>query len=218
MEKFNDKDTQPITRIDDYPTGVKPIINNRFIKFSKVLSLFEERGLKYLLGVVPALINEEDISFIKSLEFCEVALHGFDHNFHTFSEGNREEFKGWAKEDIREKLKEGLNILKDFQIRCYVPPFNIFNQELVDAVNDLAITSITSGCDKPELDFHNLDVITPKRMFYSKSTQILGCMEFFNANTDHLSLHLTWEIEELNRLKEHWALPKVLDILLEKTK
>ena len=84
-------------RIDDYPTGIKPVIPNRFAEFDKVLSEFEKRKLKYLLGVVPYLINEEDVDYLKNLKYAVVALHGYDHNFHTFTELNREEFKGWNK-------------------------------------------------------------------------------------------------------------------------
>ena len=43
-------------RIDDYPTGIKPVIPNRFAEFDKVLSEFEKRKLKYLLGVVHIII------------------------------------------------------------------------------------------------------------------------------------------------------------------
>jgi hypothetical protein len=36
-----------IFRIDDYPTGIRPIIDNHIEEFNKILCIFEERKLIY---------------------------------------------------------------------------------------------------------------------------------------------------------------------------
>jgi len=200
-------------RIDDYPTGVKPVIPNRFTEFNKVLVEFEKRELSYLLGVVPYLIDQEDIDYLKTLKHAVVALHGYDHNYHTFTELNREEFKGWNTQSIVAKLKHGLDTsLKDFSIDAYIPPFNNFSQNLIDALIELNFNTITTGVNPPIFDYKTLSVMTPKHAFYGTSTEIIDHMTTFDKTKDHIALHLTWEITEYNEQKE-WQLPKILDIV-----
>ena len=199
-------------RIDDYPTGVKPVISNRFVEFDKVLSEFEKRELKYLLGVVPYLINEEDVDYLKGLKHAIIALHGYDHNFHTFTELNREEFKGWNTQSIIAKLKYGLDTsLKDFIIDAYIPPFNNFSQNLIDALIELNFKTMTTGVNAPMFNYKTLRVMTPKPQFYGTSTEIINHLNSFDKDNDHIALHLTWEISERKNLKEDWALPSILE-------
>ena len=200
-------------RIDDYPTGIKPVIPNRFAEFDKVLSEFEKRKLKYLLGVVPYLINEEDVAYLKGLKHAIIALHGYDHNFHTFTELNREEFKGWNTQSIIAKLKYGLDTsLKDFIIDAYIPPFNNFSQNLIDALIELNFNTMTTGVNPPNFDYKTLNVMTPKHDFYGTSTEIINNISTFDKTKDHIALHLTWEIRERSEQKE-WQLPLLLDII-----
>tara|TARA_R110002074_G_scaffold75089_2_gene171834 strand:- start:130 stop:753 length:624 start_codon:yes stop_codon:yes gene_type:complete len=204
-----------LVRIDDYPTGIKPVIPNRFVEFDKVLSEFESRGLYYLLGVVPYLINEEDIDYLKTLDHAVIALHGYDHNYYTFTELNREEFKGWNTQSIIAKLKYGLETaLKDFNINAYIPPFNNFSQNLIDALIELNFDTITTGVNPPNFDYKTLNVMTPKHAFYGTSTEIINNINIstFNKTKDHIALHLTWEIRERSEQKE-WQLPSLLDII-----
>ena len=199
-------------RIDDYPTGIKPVIPNRFDEFDKVLLEFEKRKLKYLLGVVPYLINEEDVDYLKKLNYAVIALHGYDHNFHTFTESNREEFKGWNTQSIIAKLKYGLDTsLKDFTIDSYIPPFNNFSQNLIDALVELNFNTITTGVNAPMFDYKTLKVMTPKPQFYGTSTEIINHLNSFDKDNDHIALHLTWEISERKNLKEDWVLPAILE-------
>lgn len=206
-------------RIDDYPTGIKPVIPNRFAEFDKVLLEFEKRQLKYLLGVVPYLINEEDIDYLKSLKCAVIALHGYDHNFHTFTEANREEFKGWNTESIIAKLKYGLETsLKDFIVDSYIPPFNNFSQNLVDALVELNFNTITTGIHAPKFDYKTLKVMTPKPQFYGTSTEIINRLHSFDKDNDHIALHLTWEVWERWKTKEDWALPSILESIANDTR
>lgn len=200
-------------RIDDYPTGVKPIIENRFKKFSIVLDEFESRHIQYILGVVPALIDEDDIEYLLSLKYASIALHGYDHNFYSFNEryDNRDEFKDTITVEIYEKLRQGLEILKDFTIDTYIPPFNRFEQKLVDAIVQLGIKRITTGVNpNTNIDYRGLDVLTPKDIFYGRSTNIIDYMRYFDPNVDHIALHLTWEVDEYDKLGRNWYLPNVL--------
>lgn len=204
-------------RIDDYPTGVRPIMNDRFTKFDIVLQEFEQRDIPYLLGVVPALINEDDIEYLKSLKNLNVALHGYDHHFFCFNEYNREEFKGCSTHHIYTQLLAGLKILQDFDISTYIPPFNRYSQNLVDALIDANIETITTGVNPSvDIDHKSLNVLTPRMEFYGRSTEIINHMHLFDIDNDHIALHLTWEFDEYMKLSDKWLMPKLLDIYNDK--
>jgi len=202
-----------VFRIDDYPTGVRPVVKDRFKKFSTVLDEFESRNTSYILGVVPALVDEDDIEYLLSLKFASIALHGYDHNFYCFDElkDNREEFKDSFTSEIYDSLSHGLSILKDFNIDTYIPPFNRYSQNLVDAVVRLGIKRITTGVNPDNnIDHRGLEVLTPKDIFYGRSTDIIDYMRYFNPNIDHVALHLTWEVDEYEKFGKNWYLPNVI--------
>ena len=201
-------------RIDDYPTGVKPILSNKFNQFRKVLQLFEDADIYYHLGVVPKLIDKEDIKFLNSLTHCIVCMHGVHHNFYTWSKLNedREEFRGKSVDEIVELLKEGQEILKDTMMSpLYIPTFNQINQNLVEALIRCNFRSITTGVNPPNVDYKDLLVYTPKDIFYGTSSYIYDNINDFKMD-DHIGLHLTWEVEES---KSDWKLPAIINHIQE---
>ena len=99
-----------------------------------------------------------------------------------------------------------------FNINTYIPPFNGYSQNLIDALIEAGIDTITTGVNPSiDLDYKSLNVLTPRIEFYGRSTEILNNMNLFDINHDHIALHLTWEFDEYMKLSEKWLLPKLLD-------
>lgn len=205
-----------IFRIDDYPTGVKKIIDNRLILFDIVLSEFEKRQIKYVIGVVPKLVDKDDIFYLKTLKYAEIAVHGYDHNYFVWNGQNNNEFFNQPKDTISLKIDESIQLLKDFKIDWFIPPFNKNTQNLVDVLEEKNIKNITIG---PEyfyqeggnVNFKNLNVHSPQ--YYGKSSSMINEINFNNIE-GQICFHLTWEIDEYKNDGINWKLPKILDKFL----
>src|SRR5262249_37194298 len=48
---------EPVLRIDDYPTGVRPLLDD-LSPLHAILEKIDSRGLRYYLGAVPALVDD----------------------------------------------------------------------------------------------------------------------------------------------------------------
>jgi predicted deacetylase len=207
-----------LVRIDDFPTGVRERYRNDLNDFHRVLYEFEYREIPYVLGVVAGLVTDRDLEFLAQLDMCTVAIHGYDHNYPVWNRRNFPEFTGKTEEYITEKLFTCNRILKEHETSMYIPPFNQINQETLDALDNVGFESITSGVDGyGGMDTHSIEVLTPKKEYYGRSTALLSSIGRFNADRDHLSLHLTWEVDEMKSTHQ-WALPPLLNALKEKMK
>lgn len=201
-----------IVRLDDYPQGANPLPEHNE-RMGYVLQEMEVRGIPYVVGVIPALITDEDLRFLASFKHLQVALHGYDHGLQAFKDtGSRSEFRGMGASGIEHRLRKGLRRLKDFEVSIYIPTFNVLTQPLSRAVQaiDTFIQMATGPSNFEHCDFGRLLRWTPKEPFYGYSNQILNVIDQFRP-VDHLALHLTWETVKREELGERWGLPRVLD-------
>ncbi len=206
-----------LIRLDDFPTGVRERYREDLVDFGKVLNELESRDMEYVLGVVPGLLTARDLDFLRTLNSCEIALHGYSHNYDKWKGHNFPEFTGMSQAAIENWIYEGLHILQEFSIDKYIPPFNQITTETVAALVNMGMESITSGINGyPGKDLNYLELLKPKREFYGRSTNIVSNIGKFNPNEDHLSLHLTWEVDEMKEHGENWVLPGMLDAIQEK--
>lgn len=179
-------------RLDDYPTGVRPIIHNHIQEFDRILSRFEHYEVPYLLAVVPTLVTEDDLEYLKTLKWAEIALHGYNHNFFTWNGTNNHEFLDMDQEQIDMKLAHGLSILSDFTITCFVAPFNNYTQPLLSSLLHFGLTQVTVGPETERyLDFSGFEVFKPK--FYGRLREWRSSIGF-----EDIALHLTWEHDNVN--------------------
>tara|TARA_R100000152_G_C6775767_1_gene204393 strand:+ start:210 stop:1526 length:1317 start_codon:yes stop_codon:yes gene_type:complete len=229
-----------LIRIDDYPNGVRSNsywsgsscgFNNDWqehtFQLNLVLKEFEQRELPYILGVVPALLEERDIDYLKSLNYCEVALHGFDHGNVMFKQiapldgigklrhggwtGTDNEFHSRyrkQKDQLVAEFVKGLDILKDFDVKHFIPPFNHMTQDAIDAVKDCGLTDIWQA---GRYNYH--DLIVHEIGHYDKSTHMSEKMSLDR----NITFHLTWELEQFKRNINSWKLPKILDYIKNQT-
>lgn len=211
--------TDPILRIDDYPTGVRPILPD-LSPLHHVIEQVEARGLAYLLGIVPALLNAEMVRFLNGLQLMIPAVHGFDHGYPRYAPiliakndpynektvGTFDEFKGASYDHIVARLRQGRRILGDRlgrQVEAYIPPCNRGNRRTGRAIGAAGYRYYLSekripGCGLPWV----------RSDFYGRSVDYN-----YDRNPDVITLHVTWEwdvarggdVAALDRLLEHLA-------------
>lgn len=127
-------DTSPLflIRVDDFPHW--EATTDDFRRFNEIMEKFE---IHYLLGVTPNLslerhnpnnkkfktLDGKDIEFIKN-PLIEIGMHGFNHQTNTY--GKSREFVGIRNDEVLEKIENGLNIFKNFNIKpiAFIPPFD----------------------------------------------------------------------------------------------
>lgn len=184
-----------IVRIDDYPwANPAGVIEHHIGVYRRLLQVFEDHEVPYVLGVTPALIVGADIKFLQSLRFAEIAMHGWDHAFDR--PGHRDEFAELNAGQIHRLLVRGLARLEPFHPRMYIPTFNTITQPLLDALRVTPMRDMTTGFDWPDFaphrEWEGLRLWTPRAEFYGRGHEILPHMDTFGPD-DHIVLHLTWE-------------------------
>lgn len=138
----------PLIRIDDFPTGVRPLLDD-LTPFVKILQEFDKLEEQFILGVVPYLLTKIEagiIDEIKKLRNVVFAQHGFEHNYGNasrklsrakdkFNERNTvgifDEFQGKSENEIYKLLDKGKGIcfeILDYRPLVYIPPCNQGNE------------------------------------------------------------------------------------------
>lgn len=192
-----------IIRIDDYPTGIRPILPDHIQRLYPILYEFEKAKIHYYLGIVPAICTSKDWSFLNSLKYMIPACHGYDHLypfFHTvllekndpYNEsgyaGSENEFGGLSYRDTYMRITEGIDILKNNILRntyTFIPPYNRINEHVEYALRTNYITLLLG--EIPPLN--NILTISSGN-FYKRSNELLS-MNLLEARC--ITLHLTWE-------------------------
>ena len=194
-----------LIRIDDYPTGVRPILPDHITRLGAVLKVFEEKGVPYLLGVVPELLDQADYEYLRTLKHATIALHGRDHLYGRWKEGDPDnEFLGMPYAEVERKVTQGLAKLAEWAPRVYIPPFNTVTNELLDVLHekgvDLVCTSEHTGYEQFPSAGKLREVKTPTPL-YGRTP---GLVELIKENRQALSsgdfcicLHVTWEDDEI---------------------
>jgi hypothetical protein len=190
---------EPVLRIDDYPTGVRPILDD-MSPLHDILERVEAYGLTYFLGIVPALVRGDMASFLRSLSHMVPAMHGFNHCYPKYSRlltevgdpynqktlGVFNEFEGKSYAEIVALLSEGrARLAEDLgtEPRWYIPPCNKGDRRTGKALQEVGFEGYLSekripGCSLP---WHASD-------FCGRSSGY-----DMNSGPDVVTLHLTWE-------------------------
>lgn len=149
-----------LVRIDDFPHGDKQHVTTDFRpKMAVLLGILEEYKINYLLGVSPMLLQPGDTDFLNEhVKQGSVCFHGFDHGFNVSLPWKRieecwvtgGEFSGVSTSDIlslHKNLLPTMQAINRFDAGHLIPPFNAFNQNLLDALPGMGISNIYT-CDK----------------------------------------------------------------------
>lgn len=200
----NDK----IVRIDDFPTGIRPILDD-LEPIYNVLMEFEKRNIRFVLGIVPSLLTNEMIERLKTFKYLILAQHGFNHKYDELSKKlikNKDpyndwccmdqfnEFEGMSKEDIREKLEEGKKILEQIgPMDIYIPPCNKLDPNTLSVLEDMNIKFILG--DNIHLQSEKKKIQILPSGFYGRVKDLNSS----NAKSQILTFHATWEFDDLFR-------------------
>jgi hypothetical protein len=197
---------EPLLRIDDYPTGVRPIAAD-LGPLHDVLRRIDAGGVPFHLGVVPALLNAEMRRTLRGFKHVVPVVHGYDHSYPEKSAllierhdrenargtvGAFNEFAGQPLSEIRRKLGAARSILEDAfgrPVSGYIPPCNRADRLTGEVLVDLGYTHYFSerrirGCALPHF----------ASSFYGRSSDL---------RREHLrgvlTLHATWEADRLRQ-------------------
>lgn len=187
-------------RVDDYPAAMP----NEWFDQSKhsLLQRLEAEGVPYYLGIIPLLIDDEHADFLHSLKHARFAMHGFDHGFAKWRPVS--EFDGMRLEDVCAKVGECLHRMYQllnpkYQIDCFIPPFNHFNQILIDELCAHGFEVITGGpetysqMDVSKIDFRKLRFVPSTGAFYTSYGHLKDILSMLPRVPDDqmVTLHLT---------------------------
>ncbi len=210
----------PLLRVDDYPTGVRPILSD-LSSLHDVLSRIDDSGLSFHLGIVPALLDEQMAEFLRGLRQLVVCMHGYEHGYAKHSkilidagdpQNQRstvtgfDEFAGRSYADIESTLREGRRCLEarlGQTLLSYIPPNNQANRATGRALFTTGFEYVLSerrirGCELPCIASE----------FYDRSSAFRP-----ESRPDVVSLHATWEADLL-RAGDSESLPRFLSALV----
>jgi hypothetical protein len=198
--------TDPLLRVDDYPTGVRPLRSD-LDSLHRVLSRIDRARIAFHLGIVPALLDAPMVRFLNGLEHLIVAQHGFDHGYPTYSRlllerndpfnqrgtvGAFDEFAGQSYADQLDRLTRGRDLLEAHlgrKVKSYVPPTNTGNRRTGRALEALGFEYVLS---EKAIPGSSLPLLPSG--FYGRSTELPR-----GALPDVLTLHATWEADILEQ-------------------
>ena len=209
----------PILRVDDYPTGVRPILED-LSSLHEVVAEIDESGLAFHLGIVPRLIDERMVAFLRDLKHLIPAMHGYEHGYAKHSKilidaedplnqrstvTGFDEFAQWSEAEIERTLRQARQELEDRlaqPVRCYIPPNNIAGRATGRALPAVGFEYVLTerpigGCELPCI----------RSDFYDRSPAFQP-----NSSPRVASLHATWEAD-LRRAGDRESLPRMLNAL-----
>lgn len=192
-----------MVRIDDFPTGVRPIPDDLSIYF-KILDEFEKRGIYFYLGIVPETfrkyVNEADKNKLRGYKFLIPCQHGFTHRYGENSMkiiesgdlrnkntvGTFNEFEGMSRLEVKTAISKGRHYLEKYFCRTvthYIPVCNIIDNMLVQALTELNFGYIFTQPYSPKVDHLQPIISKFNKRISDLDNSINGC----------ISLHIPWE-------------------------
>ena len=200
-----------IIRIDDFPTGCRPILSDMSSIYD-FLSLFDEYNLPYYLGIVPTLVSKDNASFLRNhAYYMNPALHGFTHKYFEKSKiclknddlenkfsvaGDFDEFdpRYFSQEDVDLLILSGYRLLESLTckyVQTYIPPNNKISYMTYNALIKAEFKMIMCE-DDPLFAPNSTKIQFIKSSFY-------GRLRDYVPSKDHtvVSLHATWEADSV---------------------
>jgi hypothetical protein len=213
--------TDPLLRVDDYPTGVRPILED-LSSLHDVLSQIDAAGLAFHLGIVPALLDDRMADFLRGLSQLVVSMHGFEHGYAKHSQillkaadpfnqrgtvSGFDEFAGQAYPAILQQIQDGRRLLESRLGQLplsYIPPCNEGNRStgralLASGFEYVLTEKLMPGCELPSI----------RSDFYDRSSAFPA-----DCQPNVASLHATWEADML-RAGDRQSLPRFLAALVQ---
>jgi FkbM family methyltransferase len=193
-----------ICRIDDFCTGVRPILPNLTPMYD-ILQEFDRREVYFYLGIVPALLTPEMIERLNEYQYMIPCQHGYEHCYDKYSKmcienndpynertvGQFDEFDGQSVEQIKELIGKGKDILEkafNKKIIHYIAPCNRFTENTFDALCDLGFTQVFTGISAIMPDKYKTQLTEIVSDYYGRIETMPK-----RINAKSFCLHITWE-------------------------
>lgn len=193
---------QPLVRIDDYPTGVRPVPAS-MAPIHDVLAVFDGHRVPYVLGIAPALLTPDMFAALAAMTALVPAVHGYDHSNPRYAKklidagdpfnergtvGRFNEFDGCDKDDILHKLTWGRQVLETAlgrPVRDYIPPCNVTDRLTGEALIAAGFERVLSEKPVPGCPLTRVG-----SDFYGRSPDWPAAAR---TNPRVVTLHATWE-------------------------
>ena len=206
MDKLK-KNTGILIRFDDIAA------NMNWDLMDKCEELFDKNNIKPVMGVIPNNKDKELLSYPKRENFWEIverwknknweiAMHGFTHIYDTntnkkdfFSYGGRSEFFGHSIDVQLDKIKSGLKIFKEnnIKIRVFYAPNHTYDKNTFEALKAAGINQVIDGYGLMPYENNNIHFIP--QLFYK--LYILP----FGIQTTQIHLNY-WSIEDYKKFEK----------------
>jgi hypothetical protein len=212
---------EPILRIDDYPTGVRPLLDD-LTPVHDILKRIDERGIRFHLGIVPALVTGDMSRFLRSLRNMIPVAHGYDHSYPHYSSlltkvgdpfnqrtlTDFDEFEGLSYRETLDRLRRSRLMLEQelgVEIDTFIPVCNIGDRKTGAALAEAGYQRYLS--DRP---INGCDLAWIWSDFYGRSSEY-----DYKRPADVVTLHATWEWDQA-RDGETIALDRLLSHLQQR--
>lgn len=131
-------------------------------RWQRMECLLDKYGIRPMVGIIPAnadpkqnIAPKDPMFWIKTLKWQEkdwaIALHGFDHCYISTNAGinplwNRSEFAGVSLEEQKQKIKDGVTILKSHGLipKYFFAPSHTFDNNTLQALKEVSNIRIVS--------------------------------------------------------------------------
>jgi 2-O-methyltransferase len=219
-----------IVRIDDFPTGVRPLVSD-MKTFFRIFDYFEKNQMKFFVGFVPKLLKElvdaDAKKKLKEYKYLVPLQHGYDHRYFEFSPklvaagdptnrgtiGTFNEFEGKKAWQVNRLVLDGKKYIESVfgrRVNTYIPVCNYVDKAVLTAVGRAGFKNIFSVKGNREVIVKNGNAGIGRGL-----RQILTEWQGKLANLDEgqygcIGLHITWEKDYID--ENGWeAWTKVFD-------
>ncbi len=200
-----------IVRIDDYPTGIRPILPGQLEVYDSIIYEFVKNDIPIHLGIVP--VTYSSLTHVLDITGIIPCCHGYNHKYLQFSNllmkkgdpfntgtiGIFDEFDGCSDAEISGKLIYGKMLLERMTgvpVDTFIPVCNVIDSRLARLIYMAGYKRILCEniCQSP------IPII--KSDFYGKLIDIpvetVGSVFTF---------HVTWEYDTIMRIGfDSWSM------------
>jgi hypothetical protein len=159
------------------------------------------QGVPWLAAVVPAMLDEDGVAWLKQAKGVDVALHGWDH---CEADGCRNEFENLSIDSCRWKISNGQ--LRVGPTPYFVPPWNAYTPNFIEAAWHEGIRHIFAAPVQWETPPSPVELARGVKLWpawsslYGSLAWTQGCKPILNTLPDLLgkkgkavlTLHITW--------------------------
>lgn len=134
-----------ILRMDD-------IGSNRYELARPIVGVILLHGYPVSLGVIPTRLDEKTVSWLKTLNDAEFALHGYEHSEFEFRDID-EEITKQKLESGRKEIYDKLSVIPV----TFIPPNNQYTQNTISALHEEGFKVLAAN--ENEMNFKDLAIM-----------------------------------------------------------